>query len=248
MHEFTFITTYYSQAAMLRRHIEEWAQYPPEISIILVDDGSPIPALPVVAKYLPLYMLGQVRLYRILENIPWSRSSARNLAMQEALMPWCVVTDIDHILPVACATRLLTFAPSADFWYRFPRWRRGQADDTRNKDAIPRTAVHGKIHPHIDSYLIQRGLYWDAGGYNPWFNGAIGGGSEFLSRLGRQAPVALLPDDIFLDVYTKHVIPDASVTGLSRETAEYSRRRKQLEARGNPKPTEAVTLPWERVL
>ena len=248
MPEFTLIVSYYSQPQMLHRQLQEWAQYPPSVACLIVDDGSPIPALPVVHMYAAPALLERLRVYRILKDIPWARSTARNLAMQEALTPWCVVTDIDHVLPVASATRLLTFAPNDGQWYRFPRYRRGRADDTRNKDAIPREATYGRIHEHIDSYLIQRGLYWDAGGYNEVFNGVLGGGSEFLHRLKHRAPGAMLPNDIFLEVYTKDVIPDASVTGLSRDTAEYSRRRKKLEASGKTVPKKVVCLPWERVL
>lgn len=248
MHEFTLITTFYSQPAMLRRHLEEWAQYPPEVSIILVDDGSPIPALPVVEEHAPYSLLSRLSVYRVLVDIPWARSTARNLAMQETKTPWALVLDIDHVFPATCAQRLLAFTPTEGRWYRLPRFRRGRADDTRNKDALPRHCTYGPIKPHIDGYLIERGLFWDVGGYHQIFNGSLGGGSEFLARLEKHAPMAMLPDDIFVEVYTQDVIPDASVTGLSRDPAEYRRRRKLLERGGSPKPTEVVTLPWERVL
>ena len=245
----TVIVAYFSQPAMLARQLQEWERYPPSVRIILVDDGSPVPALPVVEQYATRHFIPRLRVYRILEDIPWARSTARNLAMQEAETPWCVVLDLDHVFPVTSAERLLAFTPTPGQWYRFPRWRRGRADDTRNKDALPRECDYGRIHEHMDSYLIEKALYCLAGGYNELvFNGGIGGGSEFLHRLARCAPAALLPDDIFLEVYTKDVIPDASVTGLSRDTSEYSRRRKALEASGKTRPEKILCLPWERIL
>src|SRR5690606_34720310 len=101
-------------------------------------------------------------------------------------------------------------------------------DETRRKDAIPDDCEFGRIREHIDSYLVTKEIYWKAGGYDERYSGCLGGGSPFLEQLGIAAPMKLLPEDVHLHVYTRHVIPDASISTLSRDTSEYKRRRAMI--------------------
>jgi hypothetical protein len=110
------------------------------------------------------------------------------------------------------------------------------------KDELPRSAIYGRIKPHIDSYLCTKSLYWQAGGYSEDFSGCLGGGSPFLAELGLIADPVLLPDDIRLEVYTTDVVSDASVRTLSRDTTEYKRRKAAM--RGRTKGTRAVRFPY----
>ena len=57
----------------------------------------------------------------------------------------------------------------------------------------------------------------------------------------------MLPEPICLHVYTRHVIPDASVTGLSRDTGPYAQLRREKERRGDTAPGQILRIPWERV-
>ena len=247
MPDFTVIVSYFSQPLMLLRQLEEWAAYPPAISLLVVDDGSPIPALPVVLSQANSVVRARLRVYRILHDIPWNREEARNLGAQEAQTPWILMTDLDHLLPASSAEALLHFTPTARTWYRLPRCRVGPADETRRKDALPEACTFGPVTPHGDSFLIERQLFLEAP-YDEGYAGMLGGGTPFLHRMEARAPSALLPEPICLHVYTRHVIPDASVTGLSRDTGPYARLRRDKERRGDTAPGRTLRIPWERVL
>jgi hypothetical protein len=244
---FTLICPFYRQVGMLEQQIAEWNRYPLGIDFIIVDDGSPEPAKDVVLKHAAFDTLDRLKLLRVTEDIPWNRSTARNLGTHMADTDWILHVDTDHVLPWQPATRLLNFQPESGAWYRFPRWRIGTADDTRKKDAIPDDSPCGKIHPHIDSHLMQKGTYASVGGYDTRYAGCLGGGTVFLRALQARAKPKLLPDDIWLEVYTRSVVPDSSISTLDRSHTEF-RRRQKLIAAGKIPPRDPVPYAWERVL
>jgi len=236
---------------MLKRQVEEWNKYPEGVMVICVDDGSPEPALLTIiaeAKRHCGVTCLPLELYRIGVDKPWNRGGARNLGADRATTEWILQIDIDHILPAEIVADLLNFNVDPNRWYRFPRWRVGRADETRKKDKIPNDQEYGEIHPHVDSYLVRREVYWQVGGYNEDFSGAIGGGNAFLHRLESFKHVELLPPPIRLEVYTRDKIKDASDWSLSRDTTEYKKRRQAVEAKGNPKPKNPLRFPWTREL
>lgn len=240
MRELTLIVPFYRNVAMLARQAEEWEKYPAALRVIVVDDGSPEPAAPIVAG-------SRAEVYRIGVDIRWNRGGARNLGATVARTDWIVHVDVDHLMPADTADRLVHFKPEAGAWYRFPRWRVGAADETRNKDKVPRDATFAQIHPHIDSYLIERSLFWKVGGYDEDYSGCLGGGTPFLKSLERRVPVLLLPEVMPLHVYTRDVCADASDFSLSRDTSEFSRRKADKARRGDTTPQRPLRFPWERV-
>ena len=252
LNELTIIFPFYRNVEMLKRQVEEWNKYPEGIKVVCVDDGSPEPALPIINRNLwPVALrcdIDRVQVYRIGIDVPWNRSGARNLGAHVATTEWIIHVDIDHILPADAAVDLLAFAPNPKRWYRFPRWRVGRADDTRKKDKIPDDQEYGEIHPHVDSYLVRKEVYWDVGGYNEDYSGAIGGGNPFLRRLEAAQPVDMLPAPIRLEVYTRDVIKDASDWSLPRDPSEYSRRKRIIERDPNKKPKNPLRFPWTREL
>lgn len=254
MRDCTLIIPYYRNPLMLARQLTEIAAYVAGWKVIIVDDGSPEPAEPIVRAWLaeqPTHLLWarDMSLYRIDVDIPWNREGARNLASRECQTEWMVHVDIDHVLPAQCARRLI----HSEWWnsgefYRFSRHRVGAADETRKKDRIPTTAEFGEIHPHVDSYLCTKDAYWKAGGYNEDFSGILGGGGEFLRRLGKTAHATIAPPDVHLRVYTRHAIADASDLYCSRELADVRRLERVQREAGNPPPTSWLRFPWHRVL
>lgn len=240
----TLIVPYYRNRKMLDEQLKTWEQYPQGYEIILVDDGSSEPAADIVSEFKPELSAG-LKIYRIDVDIPWNRGGARNLGTQEADTDWIIHIDIDHILPSPAAWELLSLPVSHKHWYRFPRYRIGKADETRRKDAIPDNQETGPIKPHIDSYLCTRSMYWDAGGYNEDFSGCLGGGSPFLAEMTKLSEPALLPEDVYLNVYTRHRVEDASVNTLSRETGEFARRKRSMNGYKGSNP---IRFPWHRVL
>jgi glycosyltransferase involved in cell wall biosynthesis len=249
MTELTLIVPFYRNNSMVERQIQEWNLYPKSIQVILVDDGSPEPALPHVEALACADLREHLQVYRIGIDLAWNRSGARNLGAHVATTEWILQIDIDHLLPAEIVGNLLNFTPDPKRWYRFPRWRVGRADDTRKKDKIPKDQEYGEIHPHVDSYLVRRDIYWDkVGGYNEDFSGAIGGGNAFLHRLESIQRVELLPTPIRLEVYTRDKIKDASDWSLPRDKTEYKKRRLAVMEKGNPKPKNPLRFPWTREL
>lgn len=243
MNDVTLIIPYYRNPHMLTRQMQELAKYPEHVRVIVVDDGSPEPALPIVEQA----ATPNVELYRIGVDVPWNREGARNLGASVCATQWLIHVDIDHVLPAECVPALLAFEPNKGKVYRFPRYRVGAADATRKKDRLPNDAKFGAIHPHVDSYLIARGRYWKVGGYDEDFAGVLGGGNEFLKRCERHCgPFELLPAPICLHVHTRDVVPDASDLHCSRDTTA----GKQIWRRKGTTntPTEWLRFPWERVL
>lgn len=251
----TCVVPFYRNPSMLRVHLHKWLQeYSPAVhakmKLLIVDDGSPEPALggPDAPFRCELRNIG-ARLLRIGVDIPWNRGGARNLGSTIAETPWLLHMDIDHILPPDSAERLAAGIDSfpTDRWYRFPRYRVGAADETRNKDAIPRDQKFGEIKPHGDSYLVRKDLYWCVGGYDEDYSGCLGGGSPFTKQLEKAARCEVLEPLIPLHVYTRDACFDASDLTLSRDTSEYSRRRKMKERTGKTKAQNPLRFPWAEI-
>jgi hypothetical protein len=183
-------------------------------------------------------------------DIPWNRSMARNLGSKVAETKWLLHIDTDHILPPSSADALVQMLPTynRDHWYKFRRYRVGRADDTRNKDAIPRNVEFGEIKPHVDSFLCRKDLYWKVGGYDPDYAGCLGGGGAFLRQLKVAGKECMADPNVILHVYTRDKIQDSSISHLNRDTEEYGRRRRIKERAGNVKVTDPIRYPWEKLL
>lgn len=249
--EFTLIVPYYRNVEMLKEHIKHWEEYPDEVKIVLVDDGSLEDAYSILLEHASPELLRRVRLLRVEIDIPWNRGGARNLGATVADTHWIMHIDIDHVLPADCARALLKTEVSVKRWYRFERFRVGKADETRRKDfrknGLSDDAEYGKIHPHVDSYLCTRRAYWDVGGYDEDYSGCLGGGNPFLYALEKYLTVEMAPSDVFLRVYTRSAVKDASDWALSRDPAEFSKRRHQKERTGNIVPSNPLRFPWHEV-
>lgn len=247
----TLIIPYYRSPLMLEEQLKVVIWYPVKFRTVVVDDCSPEPASEVFDRFFKgrdqeARDYGDlIKLYRIEDALEWNREGARNLGATVAETEWIMQIDTDHVLPAVCAKRLLETEVSARHWYWFTRYRVGQADETRRKDAIPDEQKYGQIKPHLDSYLCTKAMYWKNGGYNEDYVGCLGGGGPFLKRMRMVGgePV-LLPDNIRLEVHTRHSVPDASVRDLSRDKAEFKRRRVKI---GTEKPKNPLRFKWSRV-
>lgn len=246
--EFTLIVPFYRNSGILKRQVEEWNMYPPGIKVICIDDGSPEPALQIIQDSGFCILTSGFSLYRITTDIPWNRGGARNLGAHVATTDWILHVDIDHILPADAAEKLLAWKLDKNRWYRFQRWRVGAADDTRKKDAIPPAAEYGQVHPHVDSYLVRRDIYWQTGGYDEDYSGCLGGGNPFLKRLEAIQPVEILPPPIRLEVYTRAAIKDANDWSLSRDTTKYREIKRRKEQTGDTTPKNPLRFSWVREL
>lgn len=242
MNQITLILPYYNQPKMLRVQLRHIMGFPPGLQVIVIDDGSTDQAHLQISDYFP-----NISLYRILEDIPWNRNGARNLGATVANTEWILQTDIDHILSTSNATRLINTTLDKSKWYQFARSRIGQADETRRKDALDPNAEEGEIKPHIDSYLITRERFLSSP-YDERYRGFLGGGSPFLARMKRLYGEPELLSDVRLNVFTRHMVPDSSTQGLSRDTSQYKELRRQIQATGDDTPIKPLNFKWQKVL
>lgn len=248
--EFTLCFSYYRQPKMLAEQIKAWEAYPESVKLILVDDGSPEPAENVLRECASYSLRSRMDLYRIETDIHWNRGEARNIGAHHARTSWILMADLDHVLPVECVDPLLAFEANNKCWYRCRRFRRGTADETRRKDAIPDDLEYGEIKEHCDSYLCTRRAYWENGGYDEDYSGVLGGGNPFLARMMEISRLEKAPENIWLEVYTRSVAEDSSEYSLSRDSSGYAKIRREKKRNNggkDPKPVNPMRRPYHRV-
>ena len=229
----TLVMPYYNNPNMLRRHIQEWNSYSDDLKekfkVILVDDGSQVS--PAKANLIPSEV--SLQLYRIKEDIPWNQHGARNLGMTFS-EGWCLITDIDHLLTEKNLKNILKYPLNKLCAYK-------------PKRTLPDNSYY-KSHPN--SYVIHRDLFWQTGGCDEAYAGYYGIDSTFRRRLTNYADIIEF-DDIYLILYRRDTIADASTTTYGRKGSEYAvcnnhelaRRKKE-----NPQPIPPLNFTWERIL
>jgi glycosyl transferase family 2 len=231
----TLVLAYYMNPLMLAEHYRCWAAYPPELkaqlSVILVDDGSPTEGALDVPRPAGLPTLA---IYRVQQDIPWHQHAARNLGAQQAPAGWLLLTDMDHLLTAtACRAvlRWIATAPPDGVW-TFAR--------------VSASALT-PYHPHPNSYLLTQQTYWAAGGYDEGLTGVYGTDGVFRRQLQRVAGSAGVQHlrHIALVRYPREVIPDASTRTLERRSpVERAKRDAALAARRSVPPVQFV---WSQV-
>lgn len=236
---------YYRNPLMLAEQYRIWAGYPEDlkdqIEIVLVDDGSPEPAIDVPRPD----GLPSLRIFRVLEDREWHQHAARNLAAKMAASPWLLMTDIDHVLDGQNAARLLAHLHH-DVVYTFRR--------VLARDGSEKRTSGGRPHAHINSFAITKARYWQIGGYD---EDLIGYGTDAYFR--RRVDSAIRPvylSDVSLIRYDREQIPDAitAIDGMTpkayrKDRMRYAENDAILAAKAKTKqgPT-VINFPWERAL
>lgn len=173
-----FVYPYYDNPMFLTRQLEMWSSYASDIRqrlrVIVVDDGSPTtPAIEVVQqRALPF----QLRLFRIGVDVRWNWLAARNIGMHHAHDGWCMITDMDHMLTEMNFRTLVGGAHDERVIYRFSRV---EADGR-------------KIHPHPNSMLMTRAMFWKVGGYDERLSGFYGTDGDWRRRCAATAKILTL--------------------------------------------------------
>jgi len=231
----TLVYAYYENGLMLDRHMLEWAAYPddckPNLKAIIVDDGSPKD--PAIKHIKPVGF--SVELFRIKQDIPWNQNGARNLAMTHA-SGWCLLTDMDHLLPINMVDKLLNMELKSGVYYIPSR--------IRAFDGLP-------YHRHPNSYVMNRELYWKVGGYDEAYAGYYGTDATFRNQLAAKGGGRCELDDFYLILYGREVIPDASTTAYGRKGSEYyipNNIALKIRKKLNPPPIPPLNFDWERVI
>jgi hypothetical protein len=237
----TIVLSYYNSGQMLERHLAEWESYAPEVKnhfrAVLVDDGSPQdPA----EKHLREVGF-PVELYRIKQNLVWNVPGARNLGMDRAPDGWCMLTDIDHLLTTRAAQSLVYASAhfNSGYYYMLDRqWADGR-----------------QLHPHPNSFVLEKTLYWAVGGCDEDWTGHWGAGEQVF-RKGLQSVArgygkiggTVVPG---LTHFGRDDIADASTREWGRRDSRYDWRKNPAlveKARRAPyKPQNPLRFEWERV-
>lgn len=233
--EITIVMAYYENGQMLQRHLKEWKSYPfafkSLLKVIIVDDGSTFDPAWDNMTIDPGF---PVRLFRIKQDIPWNQNGARNLGMHHA-EGWCLLTDMDHLLPTTCVGSMVNMKLKRDYAYRPLRTKVDGSDYKR----------------HPNTYLIHQGMYADLGGYDESYAGYYGTDSTFRRRLCDTTK--LIDTDAFhVVLYGREDIPDASTDPdqYGRKDTEYHvSRNPELAARKKlcPAPIKPLNFDWEEL-
>lgn len=203
---------FYRNPEMLAFQYEQWAAYPEDlkeqIEIVLVDDGSPEPAVDVPRPE----GLPQLRLYRVLVDKPWNQNGCTNLGAFVAEGRWLLITDIDHVV----SRRLLAHCLRENFTNKVYMFDRIDAADMQ-----PVLDRRGEPKPHPNSYLITKKFYWEVGGHDEWYCGNYGTDRLLLKRIRERSPIRMIP--VPLIRYGLDMIPDACTTTLPRKEGRHPR-------------------------
>lgn len=225
----TVVYPYYENPEFLARQMEAWKVLPvyliDYVCFVIVDDGSPThPAVDVVRKHkgaLPL------RLFRIEVDVRWNWLAARNIGMHHAEEGWCVMTDMDHVLTERVLDHLIYRAYDASTIYRFSR--------------VEHTGE--TIHPHPNSMLMTRSMFWKVGGYDETLSGCYGTDGDWRRRCAATAPVRTLKDALVRYEY----VGDSSTTHYLRKQPEDARKKKLLAARRPGWRPKVLSFPYSEV-
>lgn len=232
----TLVLPYYRNPGMLDRQQSLWATYEAplrsRLHVVVVDDGSP--EEPAADCLRPVPGLGSLQLYRIQVDVRWNWLACRNLGVKKAATDWCLLTDIDHLVPEATLRNLVRGSHDKKCIYRFSR---------RNMDG-------SEYKPHPNSWFLTRKRFWAVGGYDENFSGWYGTDYDFRDRAEAGAKMVVMLDDFLIRV-GREDIPDASTTTYERKTEEdremVGQIRRRLTAQAE-RPFRHLSFPWVRQL
>jgi hypothetical protein len=226
---------YYEAPKMLALQIMYWEKLAERIEVYIVDDGSRrYPAREVIRKKGVSF---PINIFEVTENIPWNHAGARNLAMSFIQDGWALLTDLDHLVTHAMDYQYL----DEDVVYRPVRYH------------CKPVGGNIRIHPHSDSYVLTKDMFWSIGGYDETFTGYWNGPFEpFRKAMKRQVPMEDT-DTVWLSRRSNDTVKDANITEWGREGSEYdirlnpTMRRKQREAMRSYNP-KILQFEWHRVI
>lgn len=203
----TVIVPYYENPQFLQRQLQHWATWAaapdlgPHVTVIVVDDGSPSTPARHVAEPLPAFL----RLFEIQEDRPWNWLAARNIGFAQAADGWCLVTDMDHVVPEATLRAVLYGRHDPSVIYGFSRM------DIRVDEGSAQP-----VAPHPNSWLLTREMFWRVGGYDETLSGHYGTDGDWRRRCAQVAPIQILTDTLLR--YEHH--GDSSTTRYRRKSPE----------------------------
>lgn len=227
-HGVTFVYPYYENPIFLGIQLRRWCTYDRELSqrlsVVVVDDGSPnYPAADVLRNFAVPF---QLRLFRIGVDVRWNWLAARNIGMHHA-HGWCLMTDMDHIVPPETLRAVMYGKLRKDWIYRFAR----------------RESSGESIHPHPNSMLMTATTFWDVGGYDEALSGHYGTDGDWRRRCAAARRVFTLPCQLERHEY-EH---DSSTTAYERKQPQDAGKKAIIAARGAKWRPKVLSFPFEEI-
>jgi len=216
---------YYENPRFLEHQVAHWRTYPYDLrfntSAIVVDDGSPQPAL------LPSNAPLSLRLFRIEVDVRWNWLAARNIGAHHAPVGWMLLTDMDHVVPEATLRHLVYGKHDSSIIYAFRR---------QEHTGSPAT-------PHSASFFMTKLLFWQIGGYDETLSGHYGTDGDWRRRCAQYAQLQILDD-----VLVRHEYQGDSSTIRYLRKQPQDAEVKRLVARRTPKwRPKVLSFPYHEV-
>jgi hypothetical protein len=104
-----------------------------------------------------------------------------------------------------------------------------------------RTGV--KTHPHPNSWLYTRKMYWRVGGYDEALSGHYGTDAEYRRRCAATAPINILVEPLELHEHES----DASTIHYLRKQPEDAAAKQMIRARGPNWKPRLLSFPYHEV-
>jgi glycosyltransferase involved in cell wall biosynthesis len=226
-----FIMPYYENPQMLAYQLAGWDSLPDRLTehltVIVVDDGSQEqPALPAILRAKPRV---HVRLFRIEEDVPWNWLAARNLGMHQADDGWCLLTDIDHVVPQDTLERMIYGEFEEGTIYRFLR---EEHDGT-------------VIAPHPNTWFMTKQMFWKVGGYDEALSGHYGTDGDYRRRCALTAPVRIMIGTV---VRHEHKLDSYTAKYKRKQQADKDAVREIVSARSKDWKPKTLSFAWGELL
>ena len=172
----TFAILYYSQPELLKRNLDTIYSYPQSvhdnIHLLIIDDASPVAA----SRFIP-HRPPWISVYYITPDLLWNIGGARNLAFHVAPTEKVFLFDVDMIVPLNVAERVISFV----------------YDSPRTIHRFNRRRPRGDLKLSPASMVIDRRLYWENGGCDEDFVGHYGFTDvHFWYRMDRRQHVRIV--------------------------------------------------------
>lgn len=225
----TLIYPYYEAPVFLLHQMTTWRQYAPDLlmylTVIVVDDGSPTaPAWKALKLQPPMPWL---RMFRIAVDVRWNWLAARNIGFHHAADGWCLVTDMDHVVPEATLRGLIFGQHDPKVAYAFTRWEHtGEV-----------------INPHSASFFLTRELFWKVGGYDETLSGHYGTDGTYRRELAKHATIRILTDPLIRHEY----VADASCDLKRKDPADKADVYRLVASRKKGWTPKTLSFPYHEV-
>lgn len=209
------VYNYYSNFNMLKFQIENWNRYIVPVTIVIVDDCSPVAAEPAM-KDLKINHI----LYRMSTPAFFGAAEARNVGVMATvsnnISEWIFISDMDIVLTADSAEKIINTPLDKIKYYKFRRINsKGET-----------------IKTHMNTILMDSSVYWKTNGYDVDYVGTYGGDSEFLDRVRATGIKEGFFNDITVTMFDEKDIHDAN---CPFDKAKYGKMFRNLYAEKSKK-------------